>query len=84
MNKKASIDRFEGNIAIVIVSEENKQYLVNKSDLPKGAKEGDWLSVEISGEKITKMEIDIQAKEESEKRIQSKLDSLRRGDQLKK
>lgn len=84
MNKKASIDRFEGNTAVVILSDENKQYLVNKSDLPKGAKEGDWLSVEISGEKITKMEIDLQAKEESTIRIQSKLDSLRRGDQLKK
>jgi hypothetical protein len=84
MNKKASIDRFEGNKAVVIVSDENKQYMIDKSDLPKGAKEGDWLSVEISGEKITKMELDLQAKEESTMRIQSKLDNLRRGNQLKK
>jgi hypothetical protein len=84
MNKKASIDRFEDNMAVVIVSDDKKQYIVSKSDLPKGAKEGDWLSVEISGEKITKMEIDLQAKEESTIRIQSKLESLRRGDLIKK
>ena len=55
MSQKAVIDRFEGDFGIVIIGEGEgeRQVDVPKKALPKGAREGDWLQVEMSGDQIT-------------------------------
>ncbi len=42
---KAVIDRIEGNIAIVLMGDDEIQVDIPKTSLPKGCKEGDWLTV---------------------------------------
>jgi hypothetical protein len=79
MFKKAVIDRFEGGIAVVVLEENQKVINYPKKDLPKDAKEGDWLLVEVQYEKIMKIVLDTQSKEEARQRIARKLAKLRQG-----
>lgn len=66
-----TIDRFEGNTAVIENRENQKMINVNRKDLPEGAKEGSILKYE--NEKFT---IDEKEQEEIEKRIKEKMDNL--------
>jgi hypothetical protein len=83
MKMKAVIDRFEGSIAILDAGEGKKKMEVARADLPKGCKEGDWLKVELEGEKLVKAEPGREETARARKRIKDKLAALLRGDQLK-
>jgi hypothetical protein len=74
----ACIDRFEGEYAIVILIDKNKEFIVKKSILPKGTSEGDWLYVTVEKDLIIKMEINPKGKEYIKQRIQKKMDELRK------
>lgn len=80
MKEKASLDRFEGEYAVILVGETNRVVNVLRSQLPKGVKEGIWLVVEFVGEKLTNAEIDPEETERARKRIMDKLERLRRGE----
>jgi hypothetical protein len=45
MRDKAVIDRFEGDIAVLIVGNDEKRMEVPRKLLPNKAKEGHWLQV---------------------------------------
>jgi hypothetical protein len=75
--KKATIDRFEGKMAVLLVDE--KPLNVLRSALPAGAKEGDWLEVELDGTRLVSAKVDSEEKEQMKKRIEEKLARLRRG-----
>jgi hypothetical protein len=77
MEKKAVIDRFEGNLAVIVLETNDKQMIYLKNNLPIGVKEGDWLLIEIQGDEIIKINIDIQAKENAKRRITRKMEKLR-------
>lgn len=64
---KIIIDRFEGNYA-VCETEEKKFIDIPKSDIPKGAKEGDVLSKTDNGYCIEKTETETK-REEVKKRM---------------
>jgi hypothetical protein len=77
MIQKACIDRFEGQQAVLLVDE--KPLVFPKSSLPKKAREGDWLNVEISGGQLVMAKIDQEETEKAVERIKEKLAKLRRG-----
>ena len=73
--KKAVIDRFEGNLAVLLVEEKPRNVL--RTLLPKGVKEGDWLEVEFEGERLVSAKVDAEEKERMKQRIEDKLARLR-------
>lgn len=77
------IDRFEGGFAVIEVTGEPELRNVPKKLLPRGAKEGDHLQLELEDGQVIRVQIDPEATEEARKRIQEKLDRLRRGDHLR-
>jgi hypothetical protein len=81
--EQAVIDRFEGEIAVLLIGETQRQLDVPRSQLPPEAREGQWLRVEIHGSQVMRVEIDAQASEAAQARIQEKLERLRRGDHLR-
>lgn len=78
MKEKAVIDRIEGSKVVLAVGSERDQYEITKSILPAGAREGDWLIIEIADDHISSAELDKNARSASEARISSKLDQLRK------
>ena len=79
----AVIDRFEGDIAVLLVGSERRVLDVPRDALPMGAREGMWLKVEIDNGMLKRVELDEEATEAARQRIQEKLDRLRRGDHLR-
>jgi len=81
---KAVIDRFEGKFAVLIVGEDEQHINVLRKLLPKQAREGSWLQVEIQNREVRSAVIDEEETAKAEQRIAEKLARLRRGDHLKK
>ena len=77
------VDRFEGDKAVLLVGEEERQLVVNRGLLPAGTKEGHWLKVELEDGVLLRDEIDQAETDSAKARIASKLEELRRGDYLK-
>ena len=75
MDIKAVIDRFEGNLAVLLVDE--KPVNVSRSILPEGVKEGDWLDVVFEGEHMLSAKVDADETERMKTRIAEKLARLR-------
>ena len=73
------IDRFEGDLAVLLVGEEQDRLEVNKSMLPIGAKEGDWLQVDVKDDRIFSATADPKGTADAKKRILDKLTQLREG-----
>jgi hypothetical protein len=82
MLSKAVIDRIEGDLAIIFLADNQRHFNYPKKELPKGAKEGDWLLVNVQGEKIVKITLDANSKGEATHRIAEKLDKLRHQNKL--
>jgi hypothetical protein len=82
MKTKAVIDRFEGDQAVLLVHE--KPMVFRRKSLPVGLKEGDWLMIEIEGERLVSAEYDEAETEKTKERIAEKLARLRRNEQTKK
>ncbi len=76
--EKAVIDRFEGNIAVVLVGEAETKLDVPRASLPKEAKEGDWLKVKLAGGKIVAAQIDAEETAKRKERIQGLMEKLRK------
>ncbi len=80
--ERAVIERFEGPYAVLLVGDARKPLDVPRRQLPRRAKEGVWLLIEMSNNTVVSAQIDIAATEEARTRIQDKLARLRRGDHL--
>ena len=80
MKEKVSIDRFEGELAVLLVGETDRVVIVPRKQLPNGVKEGAWLLVEFEDNKLVSAENDPEEAERARKRIMEKLERLRRGD----
>jgi hypothetical protein len=77
---KAVIDRFEGEFAILIVGDDEHHVNVSRKLLPKEAKEGHWLQLDIVGGEVSNIELDEQETKKARQRIAEKLAHLRKGD----
>lgn len=82
MKEKAVIDRFEDGWAVLLVGENERRLEVPRKALPRGAREGHWLQVEMEGDRLLSADIDREETERARQRIREKLDRLRRGEHL--
>ena len=71
MENKFTVDRFEGNIAVLENRDTGEMININKNDLPQDAKEGSILRLNNN-----KYEIDVEEQKEVEKRIKDKMNKL--------
>lgn len=76
--QQAVIDRFEGNTAVLLLGEAETKLNVPRPSLPKKAKEGDWLKVEIADGKVVSAEIDEEETTRRRQRIIGLMDKLRK------
>jgi hypothetical protein len=80
MKTKAVIDRFEGDKAVILVGEEEEKLIVPRASLPPGAKEGQWLQVDVEDDRVLSVALDEDETAKAKKRIAEKLARLRRGE----
>jgi hypothetical protein len=82
---RASLDRIEGDLAIVYTDDDDDDH--HKFDVPvelvNNAKPGMRLQLYIEDNQIKRIEIDRDATEEARDRIRKKYERLRRGHHLK-
>lgn len=71
MENKFTVDRFEGDIAVLENRDTGEMININKNDLPQDAKEGSILRLNNN-----KYEIDVEEQKEVEKRIKDKMNKL--------
>ncbi len=75
---KAVIDRFEGDVAVLLVGDESRQVTANRSQLPQEAQEGQWLNVEMNeAGNVTSAVVDPAATNDAKQRIMRKMAALR-------
>jgi hypothetical protein len=84
---RASLDRIEGDFAIVYADDDGDDYDHHKFDVPvelvKDAKPGMRLQLFIENNQIKRIVIDREATDEARDRIRKKYEMLRRGRHLK-
>jgi hypothetical protein len=83
MMEKAVIDRFEGQYAILLVGQEQRKMDVPRAKLPKGAREGSWVKVDLDGGQVRSIDLDPEETERAKTRIAEKLARLRKGEHRK-
>ena len=77
---KAVIDRFEGDLAVLILGKEDQRLNVPRNLLPPKAKAGDWLQLDLVGGQPRNIKLDEAETEAARQRIADKLARLRKGD----
>ena len=82
MKTKAVIDRFEEDLAVLIVGEEEGKLVVPRASLPKEVNEGQWLQVEVEDDRLISAVVDEDETAQAKQRIAEKLERLRRGGHL--
>ncbi len=82
MREKAVIDRFEDDWAVLLVGEQELRVNVPRKALPRGAREGHWLQVELEGDRLISVTIDREETAKAKQRIMEKLERLKRGEHL--
>ena len=80
---EAVIDRFEENMAVLLVGQAQTPMTVDRSVLPPDFKEGTWLQVTIENGVVTQGIIDQSKTDQMTDTIAEKMARLRRGEQLK-
>lgn len=73
----AVIDRIRGDTAIVTFEGNRSPQSISLKELPKGVKEGDWLSIAEDNGVFKNIEIDQQKRISMEQAIADKLKQLR-------
>lgn len=73
------IDRIvDGKTAVLLLGDEQAEYLCPVEKLPPGSGEGSWLIVRIKGEELLGAVLDPEKTREMKKTIRAKLALLRR------
>ncbi len=67
---QAVIDRFDGQIAVLLVGPERKPFDAPRWALPRGVRAGDWLIVEIEAGVLKRADVDQAATEAARKQRQ--------------
>ena len=76
------IDRFEDGWAVLLVGEKERKLEVPRRSLPRGAREGHWLQVEVEGDQLVSAVLDREETAKAKQRVREKLERLRKGEQL--
>jgi hypothetical protein len=77
---KAVIDRFEGDLVVLILADDDQRLNVPRKLLPPKAKEGSWLQLDLVGGQPRNITLDEKETEVARQRIADKLARLRKGD----
>ncbi len=78
MEEKAVVDRIEeGRQAVLLVGEDEREFVVPVAQLPEGAGAGAWLRVRLEGAELTVLGIDQGEEEAARQRIEDKMARLR-------
>ena len=84
MDEKAVIDRIEdGEHAVLLVGEDEREWVIPAGRLPSGAIAGTWLRVQIEGEELVELSVDAEETEQVRQRIADKMARLRQRGRLK-
>jgi hypothetical protein len=76
---KAVIDRIvDGKHAVLLVGENEEEKIISYSLLPKDVGEGSWLNVQFDGDTLISIKADQVETEHRKKRIQDKMNLLRK------
>lgn len=75
---KASLDRFEGNKAVIYSDRDNRKFDVSREMLGTDAKPGMRLVLHLDGNVVSSVEIDKQTTSDAKDRIRQKYLRLRR------
>jgi hypothetical protein len=79
MTERAVVDRIvEGRQAVLLVGEGEVERVVPVERLPAGAREGAWLRVRFEAGELVEAEVDQDQTEQTRRRIEEKLERLRR------
>ena len=79
---KAVIDRFEGKLAVLLLGDGMETLVAPRKSLPRGARKGNWLQVEVEDGVLLKAVLDKEETARARQRIKEKLDKLRQGEHL--
>jgi len=82
MKEKAVLDRFEGDLAVILLKDGQDQLVVPINSLPGGAKEGHWLQIETEDGQVISVTVDEEETARIRNRIAEKLNRLRQGKHL--
>jgi predicted O-methyltransferase YrrM len=78
MTEKAVVDRIvDGQQAVLLVGEAQKERIVPLAQLPAGAADGVWLQVRFEGDKLVEAAVDLVESDQTQQRIGEKLAQLR-------
>lgn len=78
MSEKAVIDHFDDDWAVLLLGEAgDRQVCILREELPPGAQAGDWLEVEMDGDRPVACRIDAEATARARERIEGKVERLR-------
>ncbi len=82
---KAVVDRIEEDTqAVLLVGEDEREFIVPVERLPEKAKAGTWLRVNLEGMELTILGVDQGEEEAARQRIEDKMARLRqRGSRLR-
>jgi hypothetical protein len=76
---KAVIDRIvDGKHAVLLVGENEEEKIISYSLLPEDVGEGSWLNVQFDGDTLISIKADQSEIEHRKKRIQDKMNLLRK------
>ena len=79
MDEKAVVDRIEdGDLAVVLVGDDEVEHVVSLGQLPPGTESGSWLRVEFDGDQLLWAVLDEDGKADVTQRVQEKIQKLRR------
>jgi hypothetical protein len=81
--ESAVIDRFEGEVAVLLVGTTRQPLDVPRAQLPEHAAPGQWLQIAVENGRVVHAELDPAATKAAQRRIQDKLERLRRGEHLR-
>lgn len=78
MKVEAVIDRItEHGQAVVLAETIEREFFIERKELPEGAERGDYLNLELDEDEIRSIEIDEKKTKERKSAVKSKLEQLR-------
>lgn len=76
--KSGVIDRIEDKYkAVILLEDENREWIVDLDQLPDGCIEGSWLLLDISGHVINHIQLDRKKSIRKQDRVKNKMNQLR-------
>ncbi len=70
------IDRIKAHEAVILVGDDEVEFIVPLTMLPEGAREGDWVKVVFNQGEVVHVEMDLEKTQKRKEHLQAKLAKL--------